>query len=262
MLSGAIPAGAGVYRLLCKPTGKQYIGGSVNLRARRNAHRHGLKSGTHQNKHLLRSYLRHGANAFVFEVLETCLASEVVATEQKWLDATRAAAIGFNNSPTACTKIGFRHSAETRKLLAYLAGQRDHSHLRALAEEQRGKPSPLRGKPGRPWTEEAKRKASATRKGRPAPNLGVKATEETRRKISESLIRLEVNRRYGAEHEARALELRREGLSYPKIAATMGVSLRTAYRLVNRDLDGAMRSYDKLQGTSAPLGGTPQAPRQ
>ena len=55
---------------------------------------------------------------------------------------------------------------------------------RKMSEAKKGKPAPNKGKQ---FSEEHKRKISESKKGKPAPNKGKQLSEEAKRKISESL---------------------------------------------------------------------------
>lgn len=166
---------SGVYQILCVPSAKVYVGSAVSIRQRWACHRSKLTRGIHDNLHLQNAWLKYSVDAFEFSILETCAVADLVATEQKWIDSLQAAkrAHGMNNSPTATTSIGFRHSEETKARLALLASSRDFSRLRALAESQKGKPGHSLGKPGKKWTEEQRQAASQQRKGRIAWNVGI-----------------------------------------------------------------------------------------
>lgn len=89
---------SGVYRILCVPTGKIYIGSAVDLRARWDRHRGSLRRGTHRNSHLQRAWDKYGAMNFEFSVLELVDTSDLLRAEQAWINKTRCADrnIGFN----------------------------------------------------------------------------------------------------------------------------------------------------------------------
>lgn len=93
-----LPLSSGVYQILCVPTGKIYIGSSVNLRERWNRHRRTLRRGNHRNAHLQHAWNRYGEDNFVFSVLEFVKPSNLLRAEQAWIDKTDCADrnIGFN----------------------------------------------------------------------------------------------------------------------------------------------------------------------
>ena len=61
---------SGIYRILCAPSGKAYIGSSKNIVARWAAHRSKLRLNKHGNPHLQYAWNMYGAEAFIFEIVE------------------------------------------------------------------------------------------------------------------------------------------------------------------------------------------------
>jgi len=106
---------AGIYRFTCLETGGTYIGSSVDLYARFNAH---LNSETLSNICLQRSFAKHGLEAFSFSVVEFCDPSVLLAREQVWLDhlfSTFAAALIYNIARDALAPmLGRSHTAESK----------------------------------------------------------------------------------------------------------------------------------------------------
>ncbi|HXG67614.1 MAG TPA: GIY-YIG nuclease family protein [Blastocatellia bacterium] len=97
------PRASGVYQILCIPTGKIYIGSTVDLRNRWRQHRWRLRRGDHQNIYLQHAWNKHGEASFEFSVLEYVDASDLLRAEQSWIDKTGRAdkKIGFNISDVA-----------------------------------------------------------------------------------------------------------------------------------------------------------------
>src|SRR4051794_16550207 len=77
----------GIYQILCRPTGKVYIGSSVRIYQRWYEHRRQLRSGKHHSPHLQFAWNKYGEEAFRFSVLEECGAEDVLEREQFYLDA-------------------------------------------------------------------------------------------------------------------------------------------------------------------------------
>lgn len=74
---------------------------------------------------------------------------------------------------------GSRHSEESKQKIGKAGKGR--------TPWNKGKPSPNKGKPGKPHTEETKQKISEARKGKPIPaNKGKKRSEESKQKMSEA----------------------------------------------------------------------------
>lgn len=223
---------SGIYRIECSGNGKHYIGSAISLKQRLACHRSMLRKGIHANKHLQNAWNKYGSDSFLMIVIEECKVESLIEREQYWIDFTQAAnpEIGMNNSPTASTTIGFRHSETTKEKLSDIAKQRDHTHLRELAESQRGKPSLSRGSTGIPWTAEQKAKASAKRKGRTPWNVGIPMAKEVKARVSKSVSK---NRRVISEVVRNEVKsLRSKGFSYPKIAGITGISVAQSYRIV------------------------------
>lgn len=82
------PRSSGVYRILCIPTGKIYIGSSVDLRHRWDQHRRRLRRGIHGNAHLQLAWSKYGEASFEFSVLEFVDLPDLLCAEQAWIDRT------------------------------------------------------------------------------------------------------------------------------------------------------------------------------
>ena len=107
----------GVYRIDCVPTGRVYVGSSVNMRKRWTTHLRNLRAGTHTNSQLLRAFAKYGESAFSFSVIELLRKDELTAREQFWMDRLNAVETGFNLCPQAGTPSGRQrktHSEETK----------------------------------------------------------------------------------------------------------------------------------------------------
>ena len=59
-----------IYQITNMVNGKYYIGSAESFERRMWQHKNDLKRGAHKNPHLQASWNKHGADAFVFEVLE------------------------------------------------------------------------------------------------------------------------------------------------------------------------------------------------
>ncbi|MFN8515211.1 MAG: GIY-YIG nuclease family protein [Chloroflexia bacterium] len=93
-----LPRLPGIYQICCVPTGKIYIGSAKNLRVRWGQHRRSLRSGTHGNLHLQRAWEKHGEANFEITILELVELSDLLASEQAWIDRTGCAdrEVGYN----------------------------------------------------------------------------------------------------------------------------------------------------------------------
>ena len=169
---------SGIYQIRNLVNGKRYIGSAKCFRKRWAGHRSGFKHGNHPNLLLRRSWVKHGADAFVFEILETCSVELLLVREQHWIDSRSPE---YNLSPTAGNCLGVKHSPETR---------------RKCSERNRGNKYCV----GRKLSDATKNRIGRANKGKRkgirrdqksiaktvAAHLGAKRSEETRRRISEA----------------------------------------------------------------------------
>lgn len=106
-----------IYRFRHIASGKVYVGSAINPRTRYRAHIGSLKRGTHRSRYLQRAWDKHGADAFVFEILEPVLfVEDLITREQYWIDTLHAAdpAHGYNVAPIAGSTLGVKATDETR----------------------------------------------------------------------------------------------------------------------------------------------------
>ncbi len=91
---------AGVYAVRCAASGQTWIAGVRNVGSQQNKLWFGLKTGGHPNKAMQAAWTAHGAEAFVFEIVETIddetlsaigLADQIKARERHWIEALGAA---------------------------------------------------------------------------------------------------------------------------------------------------------------------------
>jgi group I intron endonuclease len=115
---------AGVYTIT-HDSGKLYVGSSVDVRRRWQAHRRDLRRTSHPNRHLQAAWSKHGESAFTFAVVEECAPELLIEREQWWIDTLRPfRGRGFNLSPSAYSLRGFTFSPEQRaKVSAALTGK-------------------------------------------------------------------------------------------------------------------------------------------
>ena len=87
---------AGIYKITCLPTGKYYIGSSLNIKGRFLKHKSDLKIQKHGNKYLQKAWNKHGATNFTFEILQICDSAIRLEIEQSYLDAVQDWSVVFN----------------------------------------------------------------------------------------------------------------------------------------------------------------------
>lgn len=88
----------GIYGIFCLPTGKCYIGSSVNIYARCREHRWRLERGGHHSILFQRAWQKHGKESFRAVVLEQCEQKILPSAEQKWFETFQSfnPQYGFN----------------------------------------------------------------------------------------------------------------------------------------------------------------------
>ncbi len=163
---------AGVYLITNDNNGKVYVGSAVRLSRRCNEHISLLRGGNHPNRHLQRSWDKHGADAFSFSVLEVVdEIPELIPCEQKWLDLHMGVGEVYNICMTAGSTLGMKHSEESKRLISI-------AHKgRVASPETLAKMSAAQT--GRVFSDETRRKMSEVA-------LGRRHTEETRARMSKS----------------------------------------------------------------------------
>jgi hypothetical protein len=102
-VTSRLPCVPGVYQILCRSTGKLYVGSTVNLRERWYQHRRALRRGEHGNPYLQYAWNRYGEECFEFSVLEYANRPDLLRIEQAWINKTGCVdrAVGFNISGVA-----------------------------------------------------------------------------------------------------------------------------------------------------------------
>lgn len=140
----------GVYCWRNLVNGKVYVGQSVSVLARKQAHNSMLRRGVHFNKHLQSSWDKYGKDSFTWELLVECAEDELDAQECYFLEKLNAldADKGYNHWSGGHTNR--RHSDETKRKISeanrrrvWTQAQKDAQSLRAsghvVSEEARRK---------------------------------------------------------------------------------------------------------------------------
>lgn len=120
---------SGVYHIQCLPTGKAYIGSSVNIEQRLACHKTKLRHGKHHSPHLQRAWAKYGESAFRFSVICECEPQHLIADEQDEMERYRACdgEFGFNIAPKAYSCRGVVRSLETRAKMSAVSRGRKFS---------------------------------------------------------------------------------------------------------------------------------------
>jgi group I intron endonuclease len=98
-----IPHASGIYQIKCISNEKFYIGSAVDMHDRCEHHRSSLRRGNHPNPHLQAAWNKYSEENFEFTALELTSRSDLLSTEQNWLDKSQSfkKKIGFNIFNTA-----------------------------------------------------------------------------------------------------------------------------------------------------------------
>lgn len=186
MKAGTIK-GSGIYRIRHIASGKVYVGSAVDIADRWSAHRRALATGF-ASRRLQNAWLKYGAEAFVFEVIENVSERErLLEREQFWIDELQAFddRHGYNIAPKAGSQLGVRFPPDVRERMGRPIGL-------PMAPETRAALAAARV----PTTREMALKAWATRRERGTDkwtdeqrarksviHTGKKLSAETKRKI-------------------------------------------------------------------------------
>lgn len=76
---------SGIYCIENKVNNKVYIGQSINVHKRINTHKYLLRTGTHSNIYLQRSFDKHGKDSFDFKVIELCDVDKLNSLEKRYI---------------------------------------------------------------------------------------------------------------------------------------------------------------------------------
>jgi len=84
---------AGIYAIVCKPTGHTYIGATKDLNVRRRSHWNYIRHGSHIHKTMAMLCKEHGPASMEWRVLEVVhgdgLDARLQEAETRWMFATR-----------------------------------------------------------------------------------------------------------------------------------------------------------------------------
>ena len=150
---------AGIYRWVNKVNGNTYVGSSVNLSLRLKKYYDFSYIASELLKSKSRIYsaiLSYGHSNFRLEILEYCTKENAISREQYYIDLLKPE---YNINPTAGSRFGSTHLAETLLKMSKSAQGRKHS-------------------------EETKKLLSLANKGMRNPNFGKTHSAETKALIS------------------------------------------------------------------------------
>lgn len=109
---------SGVYIIKNNINERVYVGSSVNLYKRLNAHTNNLINKKHANAAMMNFVKKHGHECLTFEVIEFCDRSVLIEKENFYINKHKAYGVGFNCSPVANAPFVGGFSEETRKKIS------------------------------------------------------------------------------------------------------------------------------------------------
>lgn len=136
----------GIYKITCLPTGKIYVGQSVDI-FNRWVQYHRLEQKVIGPK-LYNSFIKYGLDNHMFEIVKECLKEQLNNEEIKHIEEHSSFLKGLNLTKGG---EGVKHTEETK---------------RKISESKKNKPSGLKGK-------------NRSFKGRTSPNKGNKRSKES-----------------------------------------------------------------------------------
>lgn len=187
-----------IYKIICLPTGKLYIGQTLRtIEKRWKRHIRDSKKGSdHKFHRAIRKYSEE--NFLVEELLVVSaptkkeLKSQLDLLEIEYISRFNTREKGYNSTDGGEGVVGRVCSEESRERYRQAnLGERNPSFGKACSESTKekvrkarlGKSSPMKG---RKHSDSAKRKMSEAHTGERNPNFGKTASKETRRKLSEA----------------------------------------------------------------------------
>jgi group I intron endonuclease len=161
------PKKAGIYKLTCVENGKMYIGKSVNICARLNAHKNSINRNN--NYHFQNAIKKYGWENFIIEILEIFENFDKINDNTKLLEREAYYIEKFNSNDNS-----------TGYNICTFSNDCTGIPKKKMSEETKEKLRKLHI--GRKVSDEAKLKMSQSKKGK----TGFKHSEETKEKIRRS----------------------------------------------------------------------------
>lgn len=203
---------SGVYAIVNTPTGKLYIGSSVNILSRKSHHFASLADNTHHNRYLQRAFNKYGRIAVKFYVCEIVECQDIlIAREQAYIDLHDSAnpEFGYNVCPIADSSLGYKATSQQKhnNSVAQQGKKLSEAHKRKISESRMGhvhkqetknkmkasyqysekrRTATIEANKHRIWTQEQRDKQRIKNTGSNHPFWNKKHTIETKLKMSRS----------------------------------------------------------------------------
>lgn len=185
---------SGIYQIVNNTTGNIYIGSSKDIKNRIWTHHQYLNKGEHPNIHLQRAWNKYGKDDFIEETIITCPEDMLLYYEQQFLDLGHpeyniakdalAPMRGRELPQDAKDKLRERFtgrivSDETRRRMSIANSNPSEKVRERIREGAKNRP---------PVSEETRLKQSMAKRGKPSLRRGISLSQETKDKISKSLL--------------------------------------------------------------------------
>lgn len=108
----------GIYKITNIDNGKMYVGQSVDLKHRWAEHKCDLNNNKHSNNYLQKSWNSHGADKFVFSIIELCQINQLDEKEIYWINKLRTY-VGFDDSNGYNLSLGGSGTKQLRPVLRF-----------------------------------------------------------------------------------------------------------------------------------------------
>lgn len=168
--------GGGIYKILNTVNRKLYIGSAIKFYNRFHIHKTHLENNKHHSIYLQRAYLKYGAAAFEFQIIEVIEnpTKELLETrEQFYIDTLKP---HYNIRKIAGSNLGIKRTEETKKKQSLLKLGKSGPRL-GFVMPQKMKDRIASKLKGKKLSEETKRKIGLASKARPSNRAGKKLTE-------------------------------------------------------------------------------------
>lgn len=174
-----------IYRITNMANGHYYIGSAESFARREWQHKYALKRNEHKNPRLQAAWNKHGADMFVFEVVEEVPEDRTAFDiENTYLMKCVGQPDCYNiNTDAYVPRLGIPHSEESK------AKTSQNRKGKAAGENHY--------RYGQTVSPEVREKISATQKGRPNPRKGQKMSEHGRANVIAAIKRGEESHFYG-----------------------------------------------------------------
>lgn len=176
---------SGIYKITNTVNGHCYIGSAVDIQGRWSSHISKLNKNKHHSRYLQRAWLKYGADAFSFSVIEYCFPLALIFREQHFINTLKPE---YNMLPIAGSSLGMKFTPESRAKMSLAAkASMTPERLAKMSEATKKQKRRL----GYKHTDKARAHMSAARKTSQPPEHLARMRElakkpEARAKIAEA----------------------------------------------------------------------------